>query len=66
MTASKYKYEILRDVTLLLQQAHPAENFILVDDNATSHRARVVKTDKQAHGFITEDERDRSRLEDAS
>ena len=37
------------------QQAHPAENFILVDDNATSHRARVVTVYKQANNIITED-----------
>ena len=45
----------LRDVILLFQQAHPAENFLLVDDNATSHRARVVIAFKQANNIITED-----------
>ena len=47
MTAAKYSDKILRDVILPFQQAHPAENFILVDDNATSHRARVVTVYKQ-------------------
>ena len=45
----------LRDVILLFQQAHPAENFLLVDDNATSHRARVVTAYKQANKIINED-----------
>ena len=41
-TAAKYSDEILRDVILSYQQAHPAENFIVVDDNATRDHAKVV------------------------
>ena len=55
MTAAKYSDKILRDVILPFQQAHPAENFILVDDNATSHRARVITVYKQDNNIITED-----------
>nr|KAG5690334.1 hypothetical protein BaRGS_027631 [Batillaria attramentaria] len=43
MTAVKYRDDILRDVILPFKQQHPVENFILVDDNATSHRARIVQ-----------------------
>nr|KAG5711052.1 hypothetical protein BaRGS_013786 [Batillaria attramentaria] len=39
MTAVKYRDDILREVILPFKQQHPVENFILVDDNATSHRA---------------------------
>ena len=41
MTVSKYRNEIQLYVTLPFQQAHLAKNFILVDDNAISHPARV-------------------------
>ena len=54
-TAAKFRDEILHDVILPFQQAHPAENFILVDDNATSHRARVITVYKQDNNIITED-----------
>ena len=50
MTATKYRDEILP-----FQRAHPAENVILVDDNATSYRTRVVTAYKQANNIITED-----------
>ena len=60
MTAVKYINEILRDVILPFQQAHPAETFILVDDNATSHRARVVTAYKHADNISTEDWQARS------
>ena len=55
MTITKYRDEILRDIILPFEHAHPAENFILVDDNATSHCARVVTAYKQANNIITED-----------
>ena len=51
MIATKYR-DVLPDV---FQQAQPAENFILVDDNAMSHRARAVTTYKQANNIIIED-----------
>nr|KAG5710364.1 hypothetical protein BaRGS_009080 [Batillaria attramentaria]KAG5711194.1 hypothetical protein BaRGS_004838 [Batillaria attramentaria] len=41
MTVVKYRDDILCDVILPFKQQHPVENFILVDDNATSHRARL-------------------------
>ena len=52
VTAARYRDEILRDVILPFQQAHPAENFILVDDHATSHRGRVATAYKQANNII--------------
>ena len=55
MNAVKYRDEILRDVIMPFQQAHPEENFILVDDNATSHRARIVTAYKQVNNTITEE-----------
>lgn len=54
MNAVRYRDDILSDVILPFQHAHPAENFILVDDNATPHRARVVTEFKQAHNITTE------------
>ena len=55
MTTAKYRYKILNDIILPFQHAHPTENFILVDDNATSYRTRVVTAYKQANNIITED-----------
>ena len=55
MNAAKYRDEILRDVIVPFQEAHPAENFILLDDNATSHRARIVIAYKQANNITTVD-----------
>ena len=42
MNAAKYRDEILRDVIVPFQETHTAESFILLDDNATSHRPRIV------------------------
>ena len=49
MTATKYRDEILP-----FQRAHPAENVILVDDNATSHRPGVITAYKQDNNVIVE------------
>ena len=55
VTVAKYRDEFLRDIILPFEHAHPAENFILVDDNSTSHCARVVTAYKQANNVIIED-----------
>ena len=55
MTAAKERDEILRDVIMPFHHAHPVENFVLVDDDATSHRARVATAYKRANNIITED-----------
>nr|KAG5698193.1 hypothetical protein BaRGS_030556 [Batillaria attramentaria] len=55
MTAVKYRDDILRDVILPFKQQHPVENFILVDDNATSHRGRIVQAYKNTTNIVTED-----------
>nr|KAG5703565.1 hypothetical protein BaRGS_000950 [Batillaria attramentaria] len=55
MTAVKYRDDIIRDVILPFKQQHPVENFILVDDNATSHRASIVQAYKNTTNIVTED-----------
>nr|KAG5712395.1 hypothetical protein BaRGS_023974 [Batillaria attramentaria] len=55
MTAVKYRDDILRDVILPFKQQHPVENFILVDDNVTSHRARIIQAYKNTTNIVTED-----------
>ena len=55
VTVAKYRDEFLRDIILPFEHAHSAENSIIVNDNATSHRARVVTVYKQANNIITED-----------
>ena len=55
MNAAKYREEILRDVIVPIQEAHLAENFILLDDNTTSHRARIVTAYKQVNNITTVD-----------
>ena len=48
-------YASVAQFIVSFQQAHPAENYILMDDDVTSHRARVVTAYKQANNVITED-----------
>ena len=55
MNATKYRDEILRDIIVPFQEAHPPENFILLDDNATSHRTRIITAYKQANNITTVD-----------
>ena len=55
VTVAKYRDEFLRDIILPFEHAHSAENSIIVNDNATSHRARVITAYKQANNIITED-----------
>ena len=53
MNAVKYRDEILRDIIVPFQEAHPEENFILLNDNAASHRARIVTAYKKANNITT-------------
>ena len=61
MNAAKYRDEILRDIIVPFQEAHPAENFILLDDIAVSHRLKIVTAFKQANNITTVDWPARSR-----
>lgn len=55
LNAAGYRDEILRDTVLPFIQANAGENFILVDDNATPHRARIVRAFKEHHGIQSVD-----------
>lgn len=36
-------------------EIHPLESFVVVDDKATSHRAKIVRDYNEADGIVTED-----------
>ena len=55
MNTTKYRDEILYDIIVPFQEAHLAENFILLDNNATSHHARIITAYKQANNITTVD-----------
>lgn len=51
LNAVGYRDFVLRDTVLPFIQAHAGDNFILVDDNATPHRARIVRAFKEQSGI---------------
>ena len=55
LNAAKGHDDILRNVLWPLLEARPRENFVLVDDNPTSHRASLAEDYKEANEMVAED-----------